>query len=169
MMHAFLLLKDFEAAHSQAVLDACASRIAELGTWRHKVWPWMLKAALPAALQEPCSVPCPDDVGVQSPQQGCIGATGLTGPCWGDFVQGLALQRQHRKRHLLPVEVQGVTVIHMLQNADLLGCAGIFGTVAVGAKHAVVMETIFAQMLRLPTCQSRLVAYGQLLVRVCAT
>ncbi len=38
---------------------------------------------------------------------------------------------------------------------------------AVGAKHAVVMETIFAQMLCLPTCRSRLVAYGQLLVRIC--
>ena len=57
----------------------------------------------------------------------------------------------------------------MLQTADSPGlhCAGIFGTVAVGAKHAVVMETIFAQMLCLPTCRSRLVAYGQLLVRVC--
>ena len=66
-------------------------------------------------------------------------------------------------------EVWGVTGIHVLQAADSLGlcCAGIFGTVAVGAKHAVVLETIFAQMLCLPTCRSRLVAYGQLLVRVC--
>ena len=66
-------------------------------------------------------------------------------------------------------KVRGVAVIHMLQTADSLGlcCAGIFGMVAVGAKHAVVMETIFAQMLRLPTCRARLVAYGQLLVRVC--
>ena len=66
-------------------------------------------------------------------------------------------------------KVRGVTVTHVLQTADSLGLhfAGIFGTVAVGAKHAVVMETIFAQMLRLPTCRARLVAYGQLLVRVC--